>query len=192
MRIGVFVYWLEHIILLDATIIDWTMLADWTIAATISPLPVPLAPRSLFVTFEASEDARNRAAFNSLTVLACDLDQANQRAVVSLLPVLELHGFEQASLRSWLVSRNWPAWARATHNVRFRLGAEDEPMLLAKATECTHIPLPTLQSAASSERLPTILAGDRQLVYVDTIVEAQQRGLLGLGRGRPRRGHRSR
>ena len=39
-------------------------------------------------------------------------------------------------------------------------------------------PLATLSGAAVAERLPTIRAGDRHLIYSATIGEAQQRGVL--------------
>ena len=43
-----------------------------------------------------------------------------------------------------------------------------------------------LAHAASRDRLPTIRAADRHLVYLDTIHEAERRGLLHGQRGRPR------
>jgi hypothetical protein len=49
------------------------------------------------------------------------------------------------------------------------------------------VPLATRANAAARERLPTIRAGDRHLVYLAPIREAQDRGLLHAQRGRPHR-----
>ena len=178
-------YWVEQVLLIDGAVFDPNTFADWAIAATLSPLPI--GPRSLLALFELNENSKGQAAYAAVSAFACDLVYASQSMVVSLLPLAELYAHEQQALRTWLTDRNWPAWARANHLVRSRLGAVEEPVLLSEAAEQTHIPVTTLQSAAVAERLPVFVAADRQLVYVDTVLEAQQRKLLGLGRGRPRR-----
>lgn len=178
-------YWLESVVLHQGEIVDEAFLADWTLAATIAPLPLPAA--LLLVHVEVTEDGEGHTAYTGLTVLACQLADAERQALMSLTPVIELHPHEQQVLRQWLTCQRWLAWARASHGVRSRLGAPDLPVSLSEAARQMMIPLPTLQSAAAEERLPTIRAADRQLIYVDTIIEAQARGLLHYGRGRPAR-----
>lgn len=99
-------------------------------------------------------------------------------------PLLTLQPSEQQVLRAWLISRSW---ARAAHSVRVLLGETEAPIALAEAARQSILPLATLSGAAVAKRLPTIRAGDRHLVYSATIGEAQQRGVLLPGRGRPQR-----
>jgi len=72
----------------------------------------------------------------------------------------------------------WPAWARADQSVRQLLGIPDAPVLLAEVSRHCMIPIQTLAKTALEERLPTIRVGDRQLIYLTTIAEAQQRRRL--------------
>ena len=183
-------YWLESVVLHQGEIVDEGFLTDWTLAATLAPLPRPAA--LLLVHVEVNEDGAGHIAYSGLTVLACQLVDAEHQALISLTPVIELLPHEQQVLRQWLTNQRWSAWARALHSVRLRLGAPDLPVSLSEAARQTMIPLPTLQSAAAEERLPTIRAADRQLLYVDTIIEAQARGLLHYGRGRPLRQNHAR
>lgn len=60
-------------------------------------------------------------------------------------------------------------------------------MTLAAAARQWMLPLATLSGAAIAERLPTIRAGDRHLIYSTTLGEALQRGVLHDQRGRPQR-----
>jgi hypothetical protein len=112
---------------------------------------------------------------------------SNTGVLDALQPVLDLSKEEQHTLQTWLMHRRWPAWARAALPVRALLGEPAPPILLAEAARAWMLPLATLTTAVAQERLPTIQCGDRHLVYQSTIREAQERGLLHHGRGRPSR-----
>ena len=101
-------------------------------------------------------------------------------------PLLTLHAAEQHILRDWLITNHWPVWARAALSVRTVLGTAEGPIALAEAARQWMLPLATLSGAAVAERLPTIPAGDRHLIYSATIGEALGRGVLQPQRGRPR------
>jgi hypothetical protein len=151
----------------------------------------PDTPRGLLVTLTVVEDAAYHLAYVALLAQALAVDDIGRPTGIDLLhPVTELSVHEQAALHTTLVRQSWGGWARAPHHVRALLGHPDPPLLLADAARQAMIPLPTLANAAVTGRLPTIRAGDRHLVYLATIVEAQERGLLHLQRGRPRRARR--
>jgi len=162
--------------------------ADDITAFSLSAVYMPiLPPRALLVHILAAEDALAHDAYRTVTCFAVQLDHVQHTGVVSLLPVLDLTLIEQATIRRWLIVSRWPAWARADHAVRKVLGVLEAPVLLAAAARHYMIPLPTLAKAALEERLPTMRAGDRQLVYLSTVAEAQERKLLHHAPGRPRR-----
>lgn len=155
------------------------------------PLPIGAlpagAPRGLLVTVISVEDAAFHVAYTAVVAYALLLDAAGHPAGVDLLhPLTELAEREQATLRSALTRRSWAAWARSPQHVRQLLGCPEPPLLLADAARQLGFPLPTLASAAVRGRLPTIRAGDRHLIYLATVIEAQNRDLLHLHRGRPR------
>lgn len=157
-------------------------------ALTVS-VPPPTASRDLLVTLVSVEGAAFHLAYTAVVAYALVSDDEGRPAGVDLLhPLVELTPSEQVVLRTALVRQSWGAWARAPQYVRAFLGRPDPPVLLADAARQFGIPLPTLANAAVGERLPTIRAGDRHLVYLATVVEAQDRGLLHFQRGRPRRG----
>jgi hypothetical protein len=152
-------------------------------------VPPPDGPRGLLVSLVSVEDTAFHLAYIGVVAYALALDGEGRPTSVDLLhPLAELTPSEQVVLRTALVRQSWGAWARAPQHVRALLGRSDPPVLLADAARQLDIPLPTLANAAVSERLPTIRAGDRHLVYLATVVEAQDRGLLHFQRGRPRRG----
>lgn len=152
-------------------------------------VPPPDGLRGLLVTLVSVEDAAFHLAYMAIVAYALVLNQEGQPIGVDLLhPLTELTPNEQIVVRTALVRQSWNAWARAPQHVRALLGCPDPPVLLADAARQLGIPLPTLANAAVGERLPTIRAGDRHLVYRATVVEAQDRGLLHVQRGRPRRG----
>ena len=144
-------------------------------------------PRSLLVHVGLDETDAGQDMYMVLVVQALRLSESESQAHINLLPLLELTSLEQQIIRAWLIGRRWPAWARATQSVRGLLGVSDMPVLLANAARQLWMPLTTLQSAAADDRLPTIRIAGRHLVYLDTILEAQQRGLLHAERGRPQR-----
>jgi hypothetical protein len=147
----------------------------------------PNEPRGLLITLIAVEDAAFNLAYAAVVVHGLGLDHAGQPVHVDLLrPLVELTAFEQTALRNALVRQSWSAWARAPHLVRAFLGCAEPPVLLADAARELALPLSTLANVATLNRLPTIRAGDRHMVYLATIVEAQERGLLHVQRGRPR------
>lgn len=149
----------------------------------------PERPRGLLVTLIAVENTMFHLAYVGLVVHGLALDLAGRPSGVDLLhPLTELTAPEQGALRTALVRQSWSAWARAPHHVRAFLGCAEPPVLLADAARQLALPLPTLANAATVDRLPTIRVGDRQLIYLATITEAQERGLLHAQRGRPRRG----
>ena len=134
-----------------------------------------------------TEDRASCAAYSGLTILALQGDPAQRTSLIDLArPLLTLHASEQQMLRDWLISRRWPAWARAALSVRTLLGAAEAPIALAEAARQWMLPLATLSGAAVAERLPTIHVGDRHLIYPTTIGEALGRGMLQPQRGRPR------
>ncbi|NTU81427.1 MAG: hypothetical protein HGA45_18945 [Chloroflexales bacterium] len=151
-------------------------------------VPLPDGPRGLLVTLVSIEDAAFHLAYTALVAYALALDSEGRPTGVDLLhPLTKLTPNEQVVVRTALVRQSWGAWARAPQHLRALLGRPDPPVLLADAARQLGTPLPTLANAAVGERLPTIRAGDRHLVYLVTVVEAQDRGLLHFQRGRPRR-----
>jgi hypothetical protein len=178
--------WLTSLLVEDVQVSDGSHLQEYTLQVTTDLI---LPPRAVLVHILADEGHDHRDAFRSLTCFALQLDREHTTGRVGLhQPILDLTITEQAALRSWLISQRWPAWARADHTVRKMLGMHEALVLLAEAARNAMIPLPTLAKAAQEERLPTIRAGDRQLVYLSTIREAQERKLLHHVPGRPRRG----
>ncbi len=154
---------------------------------TVTAAP-PVAPqRQLLAHVLVTEDNQHGDAYAALTVLALQLDHASRGGVTDLQPLLDVSMNEQHALRTWLMSRRWPAWARAAVSVRAQLGDPTPPVVLAEAARQWMLPLATLTSAVAQDRLPAIRSGDRQLIYSTTIAEAQERGLLHPHRGRPRR-----
>jgi len=146
------------------------------------------APRMLLAHVTVTEDHASCAAYSTLTILALQGDPARRTGTIDLAqPLLTLPASAQQTLRDRLISRRWPAWARAALSVRTLLGAAEAPIALAEAARQWMLPLATLSGAAHAERLPTIPAGDRHLIYSATIGEALQRGVLQPQRGRPPR-----
>ncbi len=144
--------------------------------------------RGLLATVVSVEDAAFQLAYTALICYRLRLAADGRPDAVDLLhPLTELRLDEQRALRTALVASSWPAWARATQHLRGLLGVAEPPLLLADAARQVAMPLATLANAAGRERLPTIRAGDRHLVYLETIQEAAARGLLHMQRGRPRR-----
>jgi hypothetical protein len=151
-------------------------------------VPPPDGPRGLLVTLVSVEDTAFLLAYVAVVAYALVLDNEGRPTGVNLLhPLAELTQSEQVVVRTALVRQSWSAWARAPQHVRALLGCPESPLRLADAARQLGIPLPTLANAAVGERLPTIRAGDRHLVYLVTVIEAQDRGLLHIQRGRPRR-----
>ena len=166
-------YWLDSILVRNSDISDMSLLADWTLAATFT-MPSS-ATRALLVHVETDEDVEGHAAYCGLTALACQMVDAERHALISLTPLLDLAPGEQQSLRLWLIARHWPAWARAALPMRSRLGFPDPPVSLSEAARQTMLSLPTVQSAAAEDRLPTLGTSGRQLIYIATIAEAHER-----------------
>jgi hypothetical protein len=177
--------WVESVLVINDQITDVAELDGWGL--TIGALD-ETQPRILLAHITVTEDHAGVAAYSGVTILAIAGDSASRAGTIDLTqPVLSLQPAEQLLLREWLIAHRWIAWARAALSVRAMLGAIEPPIALAEAARQWMVPLPTLSGAALAERLPTIRAGDRHLVYSATIGEAQQRGLLLLQRGRPRR-----
>ena len=148
----------------------------------------PIRPRGLLVTVVSVEDAAYHLAYTAVVCYTLALDTTHRPVAVDLLhPLTTLLPTEQSSLRTMLVRQSWSAWARSPQHLRTLLGCPDPPLLLADAARQLAMPLPTLANAAVRDRLPTMRAGDRHLVYLATVLEAQDRGLLHLQRGRPQR-----
>jgi hypothetical protein len=177
--------WVESVLVIDDQIMDAAELDGWTLM--IDALD-DIWPRMLLAHVAVTEDLANTTAYSGLTVLRLIGNWTIRTGTIDLgRPLLALHASEQRTLRDWLIGRRWPAWARATLSVRAMLGEAEPPILLAEAARQWMLPLATLSGAAVAERLPTIRAGDRHLVYSATIGEAQQRGVLQPQRGRPQR-----
>jgi hypothetical protein len=171
---------------LHGQVVDAEEAVRESLTVGVSP---PDGPRGLLVTLISVEDAAFHLAYVAVVAYALLLDDEGRPTSVDLLhPLAELTPSEQVVLRTALVRQSWGAWARSPQHVRALLGRPDPPVLLADAARQLGIPLPTLANAAVGERLPTIRAGDRHLIYLATVVEAQDRGLLHFQRGRPRRG----
>jgi hypothetical protein len=154
---------------------------------TVAPISQP-APRQLLAHIVVTEDAEHHDSYTALMAFAVQLDTTSQTGHVNMLqPVLQLTMVEQRALRTWLIAQRWRAWARAALPVRALLGEVAPPVLLAEAARQWMLPLVTLTTAVAQDRLPTIHVGDRHLIYVSTIAEAQARGLLHHQRGRPPR-----
>lgn len=134
----------------------------------------PIAPHDLLVQIQ--KDAER---YVSALAYACLLDWEAGTGLLDIQrPTRDLSEVEQCLLREWLIARSWPSWARADVSVRALAGEPDEPIMLAEAARRVGMPLITLAKAAEQGRLPTIQAGDRQLIYLSTIGEARERGLL--------------
>ena len=175
----------ESVLVVGDQVMDAADLVDWQLTVASS---VATAPRQLLAHMVVTEDAQYRDAYSSLTVFALYCATTEHSGVIDALrPILDLTSDEQQALCTWLIGRRWPAWARATLPVRALLGELAPPVLLAEAARAWMLPLATLTTAVAQERLPTIQCGDRHLVYLSTIAEAQERGLLHHGRGRPSR-----
>ena len=178
-------YWLNSVILDNGEVSDAETLHSWTIVASITA-EIP-GLRSLRVHVGRTENEAGHDSYTLLMAQALQLLKPDRQAFISLIPLAELALLEQQAVRAWLIGQRWPAWARASPEVRNFLGASEAPVLLADAARHMWMPLTTLQSAAADERLPTIRTAGRHLVYTSTILEAQQRGLLHSDRGRPQR-----
>ena len=166
-------------------LVDAAELDGW--ALTVGTCDVA-APRMLLAHVTITEDHVSVAAYRGLTILALQGDPALRTGAIDLAgPLLMVAPAEQQALRTWLITKHWPAWARAAFSVRAMLGDAEAPIALAQAARQWMLPLATLSGAALAERLPTIRVGDRHLVYSATIGEAQQRGVLQPQRGRPSR-----
>ena len=177
--------WVESVLVIDNQIVDAAELDGWRL--TVGALEESQA-RILVAHVTVTEDQAGVATYSGITILALVRERALHTGTLDLTqPVLTLRPGEQQVVREWLIGQRWAAWARAALIVRAMLGATDPPIALAEAARQWMLPLPTLSGAALAERLPTIRAGDRHLIYSATIAEAQQRGILQGQRGRPRR-----
>lgn len=170
----------------------------WVLGDTVRPadalspdslavaLVEPEQRQGLLATILSVEDGRYQLAYAALICYGALVDRHGQPTHVDLLrPLDALRPAEQQTLRALLVRQSWPAWARAPLHVRALLGRPEPPLALADAARRAGASLATLASAAVRERLPTIHVGDRHLVYLETIGEAYDRGLLHTQRGRP-------
>lgn len=177
--------WVESVLVVGDQIADAAELDGWVLTAgTLDDA----RSRMLLAHVTTTEDQLGCTAYSALTIVALQGDAATHLGVLDLArPLLVLGPHEQQALRAWLIARSWPAWARAALCVRAIVGETEPPVLLAEAARQWMLSLATLSGAASAERLPTIRMGDRHMVYSATICEAQQRGVLQLQRGRPRR-----
>ncbi len=177
--------WVESVLVVGDQVLDAAELDGWRLNVGEGD---GSRPRMLLTHLTLVEDQSNCAAYSALTMLALQGDSATRRGTIDLArPLLAPLPTEQDILRTWLIGRNWPAWARAARSVRAMLGDAEAPIALAEAARQWMLPLPTLSGAAVAERLPTIRVGDRHLIYPATISEAQQRGVLQPQRGRPPR-----
>src|SRR5215212_10191324 len=178
--------WVESVLVTDDQIMDAAELDSWTL--TVGALDETQL-RMLVVYVTVTEDQAGVATYSGITIMALMGERALRTGTIDLTqPVLALRLGEQQVLRDWLITHRWPAWARAALSVRAMLGEIEPPIALAEAARQWMLPLATLSGAALAERLLTIRAGDRHLIYSATIGEAQQRGILQGQRGRPRRG----
>lgn len=159
-------------------------------AATVSSLAVgAVTADQRLASLLTVEDMAYQLSYAALTCYGIAIGADGKPAYVDITrPLVDLLPGEQAALRELLISQSWPAWARAPRHLRVLLGCPDPLLLLADGARRRGYPLATLSNAVVHERLPTIRAGDRHLVYLATIIEAQSRGLLHPQRGRPRRG----
>jgi len=177
--------WVESALVIDDQIVDAMELDGWTLKVGVLD---ETQPRMLLAQVTVTEDQAGVTAYSGVTILALAGDRTRCSGTIDLAqPVLTLRVSEQQVLRGWLIRHRWPAWARAALSVRTMLGDAEPPIALAEAARQWMLPLATLSGAAVAERLPTIRAGDRHLIYSATIGEAQQRGVLQPQRGRPRR-----
>ena len=177
--------WVESVLVVGDQVVDAAELDGWQLTIGAGD---ETRPRMLLAHLILTEDRFGCAAYSGLTLLAVQGDVATRTGAIDLArPLLAPLPAEQDILRTWLIERNWPAWARAALSVRTLLGATEPPILLAEAARQWMLPLATLSGAAVAERLPTIRVGDRHLVYNATIGEAIERGVLRPQRGRPRR-----
>lgn len=178
------VYWTESIVLWGKDVVGVEILDDWIVTARLT---LPEAQERMVVVHSTiGEDAAGQRGYTSITLFALHSTDERQ-ALLGLQPLDDLTPAEQQRLRAWFVTQHWPSWARAELAVRSRLGVHDPLITLTEAAKQTMVPMPTLQTAAAQDRLPTIHVAGRQLVYVTTIAEAYERGQLHFARGRPRR-----
>ena len=181
----VVVYWSESMLLRGADVLDVALLEDWIVVARLTLLESQ--ERMVLAHVTITEDALGQRAYTSLTLFALHPAKDERQALLGLLPLDELTPQEQQHLRTWLITQHWQSWARAEIAVRSRLGVHEPLITLTEAAKQTMVPMPTLQTAAAQDRLPTIEVAGRHLVYVTTIAEAYERGHLHFVRGRPRR-----
>jgi hypothetical protein len=147
----------------------------------------PAERQGLLATVVSVEDSAFHLAYTALICYALSTATDGQPGAVDLLhPLEELRADEQRALRSALIGQSWPAWARAPQHLRTLLGVPEAPLRLADAARQAGVPLATLANAAARDRLPTMQVCDRHLVYLETIREAAERGMLHGQRGRPR------
>jgi hypothetical protein len=84
----------------------------------------------------------------------------------------------QRGLKRWLIELSWHAWATASEELRAYAGDREPAISLKHAADERGINISTLSKAARENRLPTIGAGDRRLIYRSTIDEALERGTI--------------
>jgi hypothetical protein len=153
--------WVESVLVVEEQIVDAAELDGWTLTVGACDLA---APRMLLAHVTVTEDQASVAAYSGLTILALQGDPARRSGTIDLArPLLTLPASAQQILRTWLISRRWPAWARAARSVRTLLSETEAPIALAEAARQWMLPLATLSGAAVAERLPTIRVGDRHL-----------------------------
>lgn len=143
--------------------------------------------RRLLVHVCIEEDEGGEQSYVALMAFIVQRRADGSPQIEAIEPIVALSLDEQTTIRTWLVRRHWPAWARASAVVRTLLGEAEASISLAEAARAWMLPLSTLTTAAEQGRLPTLPGGGRRLVYASTIREAQDRGLLQPTRGRPRR-----
>src|SRR4051812_11444875 len=123
--------WVESVLVVDDQIVDATELDGWRLDVGACDLA---APRMLLAHVTVTEDRASCAAYSGLTILALQGDPARRTGTIDLArPLLTLHAAEQQILRTWLITKHWPAWARAALSVRTLLGATEAPIALAEA-----------------------------------------------------------
>ena len=147
---------------------------------------VPEVNRALLVYITTTEDAQHAVAYTGVLCQAVQI--TDDRIELAPTPLTALRPDEATALRTALITRRWAAWARAPHAVRVLLGCPEPLVPLATAAAQLRMPLATLARAAAADRLPTIRAGDRHMVYLATIGDAIVRRQLHPQAGRPRRG----